>query len=118
MAHTRPIVRVIGAWCIAGAGVIAIGTYLTWYHVPIAGRVGRPSTFDVDLYRLSVDRFDVVYNIWSASAIDVGVAGLAIIGSGLALGRRLPLVWASLWIAVAVGLVTHGGPRHRTPRHR
>lgn len=106
--QARIVPRISGLCCLLGAGVILLGTYLTWFHVITDVRGFDSSALGVDIYHLSVARVATSSNSWSAAAIDFGVAGLVIVGSGLALSRQLPLLWATLWISISIALTALG----------
>lgn len=108
MPQTRPIVRVAGLFCLIGAGLVVLGTYLTWYHVDSASRFGS-TTLNVDLYQLSPTRLTRPFNTWSPAAMGVGAAWLAVAGLGMVtLARRIPLFLTCLWIVIASALTTFG----------
>jgi hypothetical protein len=107
--HTRLIIRAAGIFCLIGAGVAVLGTYLTWYHIRWTTGIAL-QTSNVDVYQSPYpSRLARPFNTWSPTVIEIGAAGLAIIGLGaLTLARRFPLFWSSIWIVIASGLIVFG----------
>jgi hypothetical protein len=113
--QTRLILRITGCFCLLGACVTVLGTFLTWYRVTDVVRGQVAPTRSVDLYQLSAPRVASPIPTWCPVAIAVGAVGLAIVGLvALTLSQRIPLLWMSLSIAVASALTTFGALAART----